>query len=281
MAEFSVADLVAVLDGMAAFSDAESWDNVGLMVGDPERQVTGILVSLDASSEVLDEAGERGCNVIVTHHPVIFHPLRSLRVDDPSGALLAEAVRRDIAIISCHTNLDIVRFGVSGSLAKILGVTDCEILETRESTERLIGFGSIGQLPEAQPGERFLRHLMESLSLVTVKVAGPVPETIKRVAVCGGSGSELAHAALAKGADIFVTGEVKHSVALWSHAKNFCIVDAGHYATEQVVVPVLVRELSDRLPPAAQKVPVLESNVFADPFSFFLKEEDRVVELCR
>ena len=280
MTEFCVADLLAVLDRMAAFADAESWDNVGLMVGDPNRAVTGILLSLDASRTVLGEAEERGCDVIVSHHPVIFHPLKSLRADDPVGALLADAVRRNIAIISCHTNLDVVEHGVSGALAKALGIKDSHILETRKSDERAVGFGSIGQLPAAMPGEQFIRHLMNVLSLTTIKVAGPVPEKINSVAVCGGSGSELTDLALAKGADIFVTGEVKHSVALWAHAKNFCVVDAGHYASEQVVVPVLARELADRLLSEGEKVPVLESGVYADPFSYFLKKDDGVVELC-
>ena len=100
-----------------------------------------------------------------------------------------------------------------------------------------------------------------------------MPEVIRTVAVCGGSGSELAELALAKGADVFVTGEVKHSVALWARAKNFCVVDAGHYASEQVIVPVLAQEIKDRLPPEGKKVPVLESRIFADPFSYFLKKD--------
>jgi len=275
-----LADLIALLDEMAAFSLAESWDNVGLMVGNPKDAVSGILVCLDASPLILEEAEEKDCNVIVTHHPVIFRPLKALRMDDPVGSLLAEAVRREVAIVSCHTNLDVVTQGVSWALADALGLEQGKPLDAREPEGSLIGFGMIGQLAEPLSGKVFVRHLMEALSLAALKVAGPVPEVVQTIAVCGGSGSELIALAQEKGADLFVTGEVKHSHALWSHAKNFCVVDAGHFATEQVVVPVLAKNLALHLQKKNMQVQVVESRTFADPFSYFLKTEDDVLAVC-
>ncbi|MDH3393529.1 MAG: Nif3-like dinuclear metal center hexameric protein, partial [Desulfobulbaceae bacterium] len=111
-----VGALVSVLNELAAFSLAESWDNVGLLAGDPAQQVRGILVALDPTEEVLDEAVANGCNVIITHHPLIFKPLKAVRLDQPIGRLLGRSLAAGVAMIACHTNLDLVGGGVNDVL---------------------------------------------------------------------------------------------------------------------------------------------------------------------
>jgi dinuclear metal center YbgI/SA1388 family protein len=273
-----VSELLALLDEVAAFSLAESWDNVGLMVGDPDGAVDGILVCLDASLQVLQEATEKNCNVILSHHPLIFQPLKALRTDDPVSALAVEAAKRGFAIISCHTNLDVVTPGVSDALAAALGVADGEPLAKKEG-EAAVGFGKIGSLRQAAAGDDFIRMVLDSLSLPSVKVAGRLPELVQKIAVCGGSGSDLVKLAHARGADLYVTGEVKHSAALWAKAKDFCVIDAGHYATEQVVVPVLAGLLAGLLEKRSYQVLVAESLVFFDPFTYFGKRGEEYFEL--
>lgn len=273
-----VSELLDLLDGMAAFSLAESWDNVGLMVGDPDTPVAGILVCLDASLQVLAEAVEKKCNVILSHHPLIFRPLKALRTDDPVAALAVEAAKQGVAVISCHTNLDVVAQGVSDALATALGVADGVPL-ARKNGEAAVGFGKIGALRKAMAGGDFVRFLLDALSLPSVKVAGPLPTLVQKIAVCGGSGSDLVEMAYEAGADLYVTGEVKHSAALWAKAKGFCVIDAGHYATEQVIVPVLADQLALLLERKSNQAPVVESLVFFDPFAYFGKKGAEYLEL--
>lgn len=273
-----VSNLLDVLNEMAAFSLAESWDNVGLMVGDPATEVSGILVCLDASMQVLQEAEAKQCNVILSHHPLIFRPLKSLRTDDPVGALVVEAAKRGIAVISCHTNLDVIASGVSDALAAALGVIDGEPLASKDG-ETALGFGKIGALEKGMAGRDFIRVVHDALSLPSIKVAGQLPELVQKIAVCGGSGSDLVELAYERGADLYVTGEVKHSAALWAKAKDFCVVDAGHFATEQVVVPVLAKQLAGLLQKKSYQVLVVESLVFFDPFVYFGKREGEYLEL--
>ncbi len=260
----TVGRVLDLLDGLAPFSLAEEWDNVGLMVGDPGAAVTGILVALDVTAAVLDEATRHRCNLVVSHHPAIFHPISHLRTDQPTAALAIHAVTAGIAVIGCHTNLDKIDLGVNGALATALGLAAWEPLEPSDSG---IGFGLIGDLPAPAKGSDFVLRIGRTLGCAVVKVAGPVPERVVRVAACGGSGSDLAAVARDRGADIYCSGEIKHAIGRWAEAVGFCVVDAGHWATEQVVVAPLAAELTRRLAAAGMPVPVRTSEVLTDVFA--------------
>ncbi len=231
---FTVNDLLAALDGIAAFALAESWDNVGLLAGDASTPVRGILVALDPTEEMVDEALASGANVLVTHHPVIFQPLKAVRTDTPAGRLLAKALAAGVALIACHTNLDLVGGGVNDVLAARLGLVEIRPLADRADAEH--AFGRLGRLTAALPGREVLARVARLLGVEVLAVAGPVPETVRTVAVCGGSGSELAETAWRAGAELYLTAEVKHSTARWAEATGLCVVDGGHFATENVVV---------------------------------------------
>lgn len=239
-AQFVVQDLLAVLAEIAPPRLAETWDNVGLQVGEPGLEVSGVLVALDASAAVMAEAARHGCNVLVTHHPLIFEPLRAVRTDQLVGRLVARALLGEMAVVSCHTNLDKVRGGVGDVLAARLGLEESRPLTGPWLQGGDPGFGRIGRLGSPAPFASFMAMLLAALDLTTVRVAGVVPASVSAVAVCGGSGAELAPAAQAAGAEVFITGEVKHSVARWAEDAGFCVIDAGHFATENPVVPALV-----------------------------------------
>lgn len=238
----TVSTLQAILDTIAPFSLAEPWDNVGLMVGDPDQEIAGILMALDPTETVIQEAIDQGMNTIVTHHPLLFHPLKTIRNNTPIGRMLKAALRHDIAIIACHTNLDLMADGVSEALATRLGLTDTHPLAPRKENAQH-GFGRIGILPAPLSSTNFLARLATVLNTDGIQIAGPIPTTVRAVAVCGGSGSDLAETALAAGADLYITGEVKHSVARWAQDAGFCVADAGHFATENPVVSILAETL--------------------------------------
>lgn len=238
---FSTTTLLSILDTIAPFAMAEPWDNVGLMAGDPDQQVSGILIGLDPTEALLHEALALNLNTILTHHPLIFHPLKTIPSNTSMGRILKTALGHDLSLIACHTNLDLVAAGVSNALAEKLGLRDTRPLAAAPSMSP--GFGKIGTLPAPLPSEQFLHLLLTALAAPGLQLAGVLPEAIHRVALCGGSGSDLAETAWRMGAQVYITGEVKHSVARWAEGAGFCVIDAGHYPTENLIVPVLAEML--------------------------------------
>jgi len=241
-----VQDILESLNREAPFSLAESWDNVGLLVGDPNQKVTAVLAGLDPTNSLVDEAIALGANTIVTHHPVIFKPLQSINTADPSGRLLEKALSNHIAIIGCHTNFDSAREGVSDFLALQLGLENLiPLVFSPDNNTMNTGLGRIGVFPSPLDSEDFLARVFAVLHLTDVQMAGTLPEKVATVAVCGGSGSDLAPIAFQRGADVYLSAEIKHSTAVWAVENNFCIIDGTHYATEKPAVTLLVNKLRE------------------------------------
>ncbi len=261
-------DLLALLNGIASSNLAEDWDNVGLMVGDPAAEVTGVMVALDPTEAIITEAGRGGCNTIVTHHPLIFKPLKELRLDEPGTRSLCQAIQTGMAVISCHTNLDKIAGGISDMLATGLGLGPTRVLapEISDRGDAPCGFGRVGDLPAPLPFSGFVELVKSCLGISVLPVAGPPPDQIVTVAVCGGSGSELAPLAHAIGAQVYITGEIKHSMARWAESAGFCLIDAGHFATENVMVEGLARILRQRLVDHDSPVKVLTTKTQGSPF---------------
>ncbi len=230
----TVQDILDILQQITPQSLAEDWDNVGLLVGAPYRQVHSVLVALDPTDGLMDAARAGRFDTIVTHHPAIFRPLRSLRTDTPIGGFIARAIREEICVIACHTNLDAIPDGVSDVLARALGLTVTRPLVAAGSgCDAAYGLGRIGAYPSPLAPEDFLDRLRQACAPPWILEAGPRPAQIRTAAVCGGSCSDFAEAALRLGADVFVTAEVKHNVARWAEEAGLWLLDAGHFATEQ------------------------------------------------
>ncbi len=239
-----VKDLLGFLDSYAPFALAENWDNVGLMVGDAAAEVSGVFIGLDATLDLFAEARAAGCNTIINHHPLLFHPPKQILTSTVQGRLIREALLADLHVIACHTNLDVVPGGVNDALASRLGLLDTVPLIGRDCAEDC-GFGRLGVLAEAMAGQAFMAHLAAVLEQPDILVAGRLPESIERLAVCGGSCGDFGPQAQAAGAQLLITSEVKHSQARWAEDAGFCLVDCGHFATENVVVPLLYEKIAD------------------------------------
>ena len=219
------------LNTKAPFATAEEWDNPGLLVGDPHQAVTHILVALDATDGALAAAKAVGADLIVTHHPVIFAPLKALGAHTIPYRLAAEG----IALIAAHTNLDKAEGGVNDTLAARLGLTDVTVAPD--------GYTRIGRLPEPMTARDFAAHTGQVLD-TAVRYNGDTPVTT--VAVCGGGGGDFIDACIGL-ADCYVTGEVKHHEWL-AAAGRINVIEAGHYATEVPVVDTLTGWLSATFP---------------------------------
>ncbi len=223
-----VKDVAGYLEERVPSALKMDFDNVGLLCGFPDREVTRVLVALDATGEVIDEAGEWGAELIVTHHPLIFHPLRRVLVTDEVGGHVASLLQKGISVISLHTNLDIVDGGVNDALSAAIGAAVREKLPC----------GRVAELPGEEGMDAFLARVRKALGTEGLRYydAG---RKVRRIVLCGGAGSDLVGEARALGADTLLTGEVKYDQWLTGREMGVNLVDAGHFCTENVVTPVL------------------------------------------
>lgn len=241
-----VSDILEGLNEIAPFQLAESWDNVGLLIGDPGREVHSLLLGLDPSLSLLNEAISRGVDTLITHHPCIFHPFPSVNTSTPDGAFLERALVHKINVIACHTNFDSAESGVSDALATLLGLENISPLRMSVTAkDAKIGMGRIGSYAAPLSFSQFMPRVFQALESDTLQIAGPHPSQITRVALCGGSGSDLAEEAFRQDADIYISSEIKHSTAVWAEDAGVCIVDGTHYATEKPAMLLLARKLTE------------------------------------
>ena len=240
----TVGDLYDWVDRTAPFSTAMDFDNAGLLVGDRTTPVTDALVALDITHEVVAEAKKAGVQVILSHHPVIFQPLKRLSSKDVPYQLASCG----IAAICAHTNLDAVCGGVNDALANALGLTDVKQLcqDGVDEQGNPYGIGRVGLVP-TQSVEEFAALVKEHLNAACVRLVDG-GKSVHRVAVGGGSCGSMLGDVLAAGCDTFVTSDVKYDVFLAAKAQGLNLLDAGHYPTENMVCPVLETWLKEASP---------------------------------
>lgn len=237
----SVHDIEQALYELAPRELAAEWDNVGLLAGRRDRAVHKVLVSLDVTAAVVEEARQWGAELIAAHHPVIFHPVKRVTDQDPAGEILLRLAEHGIAAVCMHTNLDAAQGGVNDALAAALQLEEVAPLEGGG------GIARTGRLPRPVSVPDFLFAVQEALGAGGLRYTdGAKP--ISRVAVGGGACGEFLWAAAAAGCDAFVTADVKYNQFLDAAALGLTLVDAGHFPTEDVVCPVLARYLSGRFP---------------------------------
>ncbi len=225
-----VSDIFDIIDNSAPFSTQLGFDNSGLLVGDPNAGVTKVAIALDATIETVNKASELGCQLLVTHHPIIFSPLKHVTPDDVAFV----AVSKGIAVISAHTNLDASKGGVNDCLAKLIGMTDITPLSDGSDN---VPMARIGKL-NAVSSESLARHVKSTLGCGCVKFV-PCDGAIKTVAVCGGAGSDFIISALKEGAQALITGECRHHERLMAKQLGIALLECGHFATEQPVKTAL------------------------------------------
>lgn len=263
----AVKDIFHYLDSIAPFATQLDFDNAGFLVGRGDRQVNRLLVSLDITEEVAREAVERGAELVVSHHPVIFHPAKSVTDADPVGRTLLALIEGGVAAICAHTNLDASVGGVNDALAQRLGLTDLSVLEPSgvDGEGRPIGIGRVGTLAGGEaPGlTAFAARVKEALGANGVRYVD-AGKPVRRVAVGGGACGDMLELARAQGCDTFVTSDVKYNQFLDARDLGVNLIDAGHYPTENVVCPVLVQKLREAFP----EVEVLLTDRHKEVFSY-------------
>lgn len=237
----TVKDVFSYLNTVAPFSSAAPWDNTGLLVGDENKTVKKVLLSLDVTSGVIDEAIKLNADLVITHHPLIFDAVKSVR----TNTLLYKAISSGIAFISCHTNLDIADDGVNDCLANTVGIEN-----VTSSENEFLKIGEISEMSE----DAFVSHLKNKLQCnVLYNSTG---NSIKKVAFCSGSGGDLFGLAKEIGADALLTGEAKYHEFLDASFCNISIFACGHFETEIVVID----ELKEKFEKEFENIEFIKAN---------------------
>jgi dinuclear metal center YbgI/SA1388 family protein len=232
------------MEEFAPLALQEAYDNAGLLVGDPETEISAAIVCVDATEDVLDEAIALGAGLVIAHHPVIFHPLRSIGPQSNVGSVVMKAIRRDIAIYAAHTNLDRARHGMSHVLAKKLGLTNIAVLDPEGDG---VGFGAVGELPEALPAPDFLRQVRRILGTGSIRHSAPPAKKIRRVALVAGAGGEGLEKAIEAEADVFLSADLRHDRFL-AAAGRILLADIGHFESEFCAIDLIHDIISKKIP---------------------------------
>ena len=236
----TVGNIYDGLDAIAPFAAAEPWDNSGLLVGSPDMPVRRILFALDVTRAVLEEANKLSCQLIISHHPVIFEPLKSLSAEHIVYRLAVSG----ICVISTHTNLDIAKGGVNDALAEAIGLSGLKPLHVLENGSTI---GYAGNLQTQMNPADFAQLVKDRLCAGGVRAVSGRGD-ISAVAVCGGSGAKYLGDAKRLGTQAMVTGEVLHHLWLLAEELGITLVEAGHFATENVVLAPLMKKMRERFP---------------------------------
>lgn len=237
----NVLDIFEFINSVAPFESAMDFDNVGILVGNKLAEVKKCLLALDVTPDVIDEAKKLGADLIISHHPVIFGGIKTLSID----SIPYKLAQNEISAICAHTNLDIADIGVNTCLARALSLKNLKELSFYESKIGKFPMGLIGDLEKVYSCREFARFVKENLNCAGLRFTN-VNRKIKTVAVCSGGGGDLINAAINQNVDAFVTGEIKHHEILFAVQNEICVVDAGHFKSEDVVMLPLLNLLAEK-----------------------------------
>ena len=231
-------EVAAMIESWAPLSIQESWDNAGFCVGSPDTKVKGVLLCLDVTAVILQEALDLGANMIISHHPLIFQGLKQLCEQNEVARIVTAAIKSNLVIYSAHTNADKVTTGVSGMMAGMLDLQEMDALSPD-------GFGMVGNLPVPQEVSPFLMQVKRIFHTPCLRFSQISLSMIQRVAVCGGSGAALIPQAMERGADIFISGEFGYH-HFFSTNGSMMIADIGHYESEISITQRFAHLLSEK-----------------------------------
>lgn len=267
----TVADIIGIMEKIAPRKLAETWDNPGLQIGGVDWPVKKIMIALDPSLEALNNAIEKSADMLITHHPLFFSPIKSIDMSTPAGRIINMALHNQLSVFSAHTNLDSAADGLNDILVSRMGLKNVSILDIDDSAdtipaENMSGLGRVGDLPTQTDLISLCRHLKKILQLESVRMIGSSRLAVNRVAVCGGSGSSLLDRFFRSGAQAYITGDVRYHDARTVEERGLALIDVGHFNSEHLVVNVLRDRLTELLRPLDPDISVLACKVEKDPF---------------
>ena len=237
-------DIMKVIETTYPKHAALEWDNVGLLVGRMDKEVNSIYVALDATNEVIKDAISCKADMLITHHPLLFSPLKTITDEDYIGSRVVKLLQHDISYYAMHTNYDVL--GMAELSGAILGLNDRKVLEVTDD-ETQEGIGRVGMLKSEMSLQECCELVKERFHLDTVKAFGNLNEKIQRVAISPGSGKHMSEFALAEGAQVLVTGDIDHHEGLDAVEKGLVIIDAGHYGLEHIFIEDVAEFMKEKI----------------------------------
>ena len=245
-------EIITKLEKLAPVSCACSWDNPGLLAGRAEKEVSKILIGLDATDEVVELAVEEGCDFLLTHHPLIFKAIKKINDQDFIGRRLVKLIQADISYYAMHTNFDAAPGCMADLAAGMLGLESAKPLEItgqEEETGNIYGIGSCGTLKESIRLKELALQVKERFHLPFVNVYGAekAEEPVRRIALCPGSGRGMADCALSMGAQVLITGDIGHHEGIDAVARGLAVIDAGHYGLEHIFMDFMERYIKENI----------------------------------
>jgi len=262
-------DMLDILEKAAPSHIAEEWDNPGLQVGHLSHKIEKIFISLDPTPEAVKEASLRNAQLLLTHHPLFFKPLLCLNREVYPGNVIYAAFKKGISIVAAHTNLDMTQGGINDILADLFNLQNMEMLKKRAGLMMDdAGLGRIGNLPEAVTLAAMVKGVKRVLGVERVRVLGKKKTQISRVAIVGGAGGGMVSVAFEKGADLLVTGEIRHHEALEAKTLGLSLIDGGHFHTEKTALAIFADHLKKKLKDSDWQVDVEVYNDEKDPLGF-------------
>jgi len=232
-----IKEVLSALERFAPLPLQESWDNAGLQVGLTETEVSGALLCLDVNEKIVDEAIQKGCNLVVSHHPLLFRGLKTISDLTDVQRTVMKAVQKGVCVISMHTNMDNAKGGVNYKMAEKLGLRDVQFLAPKTVDGVESGSGVVGELPEAQAADDFVLAVKKAFGVECAMCNELLRRPVRKVALCGGAGDFLLDEALKAGADAFITGEMHyHQYFGYEQQIQICVI--GHYQSEQYTAEI-------------------------------------------
>ena len=244
----TIKEILEHLESLTPFELAESWDNVGLLVGDLSRTAKQVMTCLTITGDVVEEAISRGVDLIVTHHPLPFQALKKITADTTTGRLLLSLIEAKISIISPHTGFDSAQHGINQMLAEKFELQKIRPLICTNPEDSSIGKGRVGKLSTPTDLEDFIERVKNAFGMDTVKTVGETGQELQTVAVACGSGGTFLDDAIGLGCDTFITGEASFHACLEARTRQVVLILLGHFASERFALEVLAERLAVHFP---------------------------------
>ena len=254
-------EIIEKLETLSPPSYAEEWDNIGLLVGRRDKEVRRIYIALDATDDVIEDAIRVQADMLLTHHPMIFHKINRVNTDDFIGKRICHLIRSDMVYYAMHTNFDVK--GMADAAAQRIGLQNAEVLDvTYDDGVTKEGCGRIGQLPHRMTLGECAQLVKKCYQVPNVRVYGELDSPVMDAAIMPGSGGSFLQNALQADADVMITGDIDHHEAIDAMAQGISIIDAGHYGIEKLFIPYMEDYLKQNLPGIE-----LHTAPFREPFT--------------
>ncbi len=239
-------DIIKEMEELSPIYCAEEWDNIGLLIGNKQSEAKAVLVTLDVTPKVINEAIQKGVNLIISHHPLIFKPLVKITEDDYIGSMVLKLVRSGISLYSAHTNFDSASGGLNDILCNMISLRDLEVLsnELHFNEGGTYGIGRVAHISEEITIEKLINKLKTALNIDNVIYTGDEKRKVSKIAVCTGSGGSLVQDCINKNIDVFITGEIKYHEAQIAVENGVDIIVLGHYESEFIFVKFVAEHLT-------------------------------------